>query len=617
MSFAMRFSTIYTSLTRKTGVHLAALVSAAALALVACGGGGTTSDNVATASGLRALPANFSTLRAVAYSPYRTATSVDDRANENITDAMVKQDLDLLVASGFGLIRLFDSSDKVAIRTLRVIAANNINLKVMLGIYVNSFEYNASLSASAKAAIMAGNDEEITRGVVLANSYPTTVVAVSVGNETQVDWSFVQISSSQLAKYLKTVRSQIAQPVTTDDNYAVFAGKLPHHPAANQISEVLAQIDFASIHSYAMEDVYYSNFNDSDAWPDWDWRQSSAAAMMTAAVGKTQKDYALARAYMNSKGKSLMPIIIGETGWKAVDPSGTDRYKFLASPVNQKMYYDRLMAWADASISAPGPKNIVYFEAFDEPWKGSDDKWGLFNVNRQARYAVQAKNAPSATWAYEYKTGAILYADSDAVFFQPAVANAAVTANRYTIYASASPSGEVRASTLTSDIQWDAFDGGTATRNENDAVTDLTGNTDGTPSLSIIPNPASYGWGLLSHSASNSTDNLSGFAATGTLNFSVKTQYVGAIKIGISTDTDDRSGAQAYVTLRNADSYGYCNTGAWCKVAIPLTAFKAVNANIDLRYLLNRFIIADIYSETGNAAGQTRPLNLDAIYFAK
>lgn len=616
MSFAMRFSSIFTFIARHTRLRLASLVGLATVGLIACGGGGTTTDNGVSASALRALPSNFSSLRAVAYSPYRTATSVGDRENEVITDAMVKQDLDLLVASGFGLIRMFDSSEKVAVRTLRVIAANNINLKVMLGIYVNSFEYDTSLSATAKAAIMAANDEEIARGVALANAYPNTVVAVSVGNETQVDWSFVQISSSQLAKYLKSVRSQIAQPVTTDDNYAVFAGKLPHHPAANQIGEVLAQIDFASIHSYPIEDVYYSNFSDSDAWPDWDSRQSSAAAMMTAAVGKTQKDYALARAYMDSKGKSQMPIIIGETGWRAADPSGTNRFKFLASPVNQKMYYDRLLAWADASVNAPGPKNIIYFEAFDEPWKGSDDKWGLFNVNREARYAVQAKNAPSATWVYEYKTGTTPYADSDAVFFQAPVAKTAVTANRYTIYASATPSGEVRASTLTPDIKWDAFDGGTATRNENDNVTDLTGNSDGAPSLSIIPNPANYGWGLLSHSDSNSTDNLSAFAATGTLNFSVKTQYVGTIRIGLSTDTDDRSGAQAYVSLTNG-TYGYCNTGVWCNVVIPLTAFKAVNANLDFRYLLNRFIIADIYSETGNTPGQTRQINLDAIYYAK
>jgi hypothetical protein len=280
------------------------------------------------------------------------------------------------------------------------------------------------------------------------------------------------------------------------------------------------------------------------------------------------------------------------------------------------MYHDRLLAWADASVSAPGPKNIVYFEAFDEPWKGSDDKWGLFNVNRQARYAVQAKNAPSSTWVYEYKTGTTTYTDSDAVYFQTPVAKAAVTANRYTIYASATTSGEVRASDLTPDMGWDAFDGGTATRNENDTATDLTGNSDGSPSLSIVPNPASYGWGLLSHSATNSTDNLSAFAAAGTLNFSVKTQYVGAIRIGISTDTDDRSGAEAYVTLTNG-TYGYCNTGAWCKVAIPLTAFTAVNANIDLRYVLSRFIIADIYAETGNTSGQKVQINLDAIFYAK
>jgi len=617
----MRNLSTFKLFARSVSFRFAAAVCATALTVIACGGGGTTTDNGPTS--IRALPASFSTLRAVAYSPYRTATSVEDRANETITDAMVKQDLDLLVAGGFGLIRLFDSSEKVAIRTLRVIAANNINLKVMLGIYVNSFEYDSGLSPSAKAAIMAGNDEEIARGVAIANSYPNTVLAVSVGNETQVDWSFVQISSSQLAKYIKTVRNQIKQPVTTDDNYAVFAGKLPHHAAVNQISEVLAQIDFASIHTYAIEDVYYSDSSDSDSWPDWDWQQTGvsdtsqrAAAMMTAAIGKTQKDYALARAYLDSKGKSALPIVIGETGWRAADPSGTGKFKFLASPANQKMYYDRLMAWADASRTAPGPKNVVYFEAFDEPWKQGDDKWGLFNVNRQVRYAVQAKQAPSSTWVYEYKQGTTPYTDADAVYFVSAVAKTAVTANRYTIYANATPAGEVRALTLTPDLRWDAFDGYTVTRNEADTATSATGNSDGAPSLQIIPNPASYGWGLLFYSASSVTDNLSAFAATGTLNFSVRTSYAGTIRIGVSTDTDDRKGAEAYVSLTNG-SYGYCNTGAWCNVAIPLSAFTAVNPKIDLRYLLNRFIIADVYSATGNAPGVTTQINLDAIYYAK
>ena len=81
-----------------------------------------------------------------------------------------------------------------------------------------------------------------------------------------------------------------------------------------------------------------------------------------------------------------MPIIIGETGWKASPTGGPPTFR--THPVNQKMYYDRLQAWKAAG--GTGPKNIVYFEAFDEPWKQGDDGWGLFNVQRQARFVVQS-----------------------------------------------------------------------------------------------------------------------------------------------------------------------------------------------------------------------------------
>jgi exo-beta-1,3-glucanase (GH17 family) len=606
---------------------------AAALVLAACGGGGTTTDNGVTTSatisnngtaqtGLRALPAAYLTRRAVSYSPFRSG----NRDTETVTDTMVKQDLDLLVAGGIGLIRLFDSSERVAARTLRLINDNHLDLKVHLGVYVNSFEY-WNLDAATSANIQAFNDAEVARGVALANSYPDIVIAVSVGNETLVDWSTVNVSSKKLASYIQTVRGQIVQPVTTDDNYAVYAGKLPQHAAGNQISEVLAQIDFASIHSYPSEDAQYSNFADADTWPDWDWQQAGvsdvnlrAAAMMNAAIGKTKKDFAAVRTYLDAKGKAQLPIIIGETGWKAVDP-GTGRYKFMGHPANQKMYYDRLMTWVDSTKNSGGPKSIIYFEAFDEPWKGSDDKWGLFNVNRQARYVIQGKNTASATWVYEptNKTAGAPYVESDALYYMPPTLKTAITENRYTIYADTATPGEVLAKTLTPDMKWDAFDGGTATRNETDAITFAPG--DGPNSLSIIPNPAfntvQYGWGLLAHSATDVNDNLSAYAANGRLNFRINTTYAGKMKIGISTDTDSRSGAEAYVILSNGDSYGYCNTGVWCTVSIPLSALTAANPNLDLRYVLNRFIISDKYADTGNAPGATTKINIDNIYWSK
>lgn len=612
----------------------ASLTTVTAALLLACGGGTTTDNGATTATtvsnngvvqtGLRTLPSAYLTRRAVSYSPFRTV----NRDTETITDIMVKQDLDLLVAAGIGLIRLFDSSEQVAARTLRIIQANNLNLKVQLGVYPNNYEY-WNLSAADVAKIQNLNDAEVARGVALANDYSDIVVAVSVGNETQVDWSTVNISSRKLAAYIKTVRSQIVQPVTTDDNYAVYAGKLPQHPAENQMSEVLAQIDFASIHSYSIEDAQYSDFGDSDSWPDWDWRQAGvtdptkrAAAMIDAAIGKTQNDYALARAYLDAKGKAQLPIIIGETGWKATDSSGTGRYKFLGHPANQKMYYERLMAWVDATKNAGGPKSAIYFEAFDEPWKKSDDKWGLFNVNRQARYIIQAKNAnglvlnANATWTYEASTkpGGAAYTDSDALYYVAPTLRTAIANNFYTLYADVPKVSETLALGVTPDLRWDAFDGNTAV---GTFINTASTTADPSNSLQITPTPAGYGWGFLLHSVSDSNENIAQYETTsGALHFSVRTSYAGALEIGLSTDTESRSGAEAYVRLTNGDVHGYCSTNVWCDVSIPLSSFKTANPAIDLRYLLSRFIVADRYAYTGNTSQTTKVL-IDNIYFSK
>jgi len=611
------------------------LLGAVVLALGACGGGGTTSDNGAaykttvsndgvTLTGLRALPPDFGSRRAAAYGPYRTA----DRATEMLTvtdeqmKARIKEDMDLLVAGGIGMIRLFNSSENEAARILRVISANKIDMKVMLGVWINSFEYDAALSPSARAAIDASNADEIGRGVALANSYPGIVVAVSVGNETLDNWdSNPQLSTSQLAKYIKTVRDQITQPVTTDDNYGVYAGNLPHHPAANQMSEVLAQIDFASIHSYPILDTIYSDFGDTDPWPDWDWQQMKvtnpgrrAAAMMDAAINKTKQDYERARAYLDSKGKAQLPIIIGETGWKVVNDSGNKRLDLLASPANQKMYYDRLMYWADSSSTAK-PRSIFYFEAFDEPWKvaAQDGWWGLFNVKREARFAIQGKNVPSATWKYEYKTGTTAYTEANAVFWSAPKMNTAISSSRYTLLSDQVTAGETIASVSTNDLRWDPFANSYSPQVNTDSAPG-----DGRQSIEITPNPLNYGWGVLYQSPGGNSSDLSGFDNGGTLHVSIKTSYTGKLEIGFSTDTDDRSGAEAFLQISPGDGYGYRNDGVWCDVSIPISAFKAVNGKLDLRYVLSRFMIADRYKFTGNTdRTQNTKVLIDNIYWSK
>jgi exo-beta-1,3-glucanase (GH17 family) len=576
-------------------VLLRLLVATLVAALVAaCGGGGGVPYTGVT---VRPLSSDFTSRKAVAYSPYRTAANEAGLAAEVITKAMIQEDLELLLAAGFRAIRLFDSSDKVARQTLEVIRDNNLNIKVQLGAFVLGSSDSASRA-------------EIARCVALANAFPTIVLAVSVGNETMVSWAFNRIAPSLMAQYIRSVRSQIAQPVTTDDNYAFWAS------APTLITD---EIDFAALHTYANLDTWFDPTR-------WEWKRKDvpaaqrAVAMMDAAMVETRRQYQEARDYLDKKGLTYLPIIVGETGWNAVD---VGRQNFRAHPVNQKMYLDRLQAWAaEGRAGGNAPKQVFYFEAFDEPWKQGDDKWGLFNVQRQARYAVQALNAQgtrfgSATWAWEPVIAANdanndgVYTEADAIYFQPPVVNAAVAAGRYTLYADVPVAGELRPSGL----RWDAFDGNTAAAPE---VSGVFGPGDASNSLRITPQPASYGWGLLRQSPAGVTENLSAFAATGRVNFLISTTYPGKIEIGIATDTQDREGQEAYLQIGPGD-YGYCNTGAWCTVSIPLSAFAAANPKIDLSLVTLRFVIADRYALTGKApsAGFNNPIFIDAIHWSR
>ena len=591
--------------------HIAYAAGALILAMivVACGGGGGSSTPF-TGVTIRPLDPEFSSRKAVSYGAYRTARNPSELDAEVIPPANIKQDLDLMLAAGFRMIRLFSSDDKVAKQTLQVIADNNLNMKVQLGAFIFGDTY---ASATDKAVAYAANDRLIAQAVALANNpaFKNIILAVSIGNETQVDFSGVRTNPETLARYIRTVRSQITQPVTTDDNWLAWA---------NMPAVITNEVDFASIHTYAQLDTFFS--------PNLiDWRQknvpeaSRATFMMNAVFAETKSQYAQARAAFDSKGLSYIPITVGETGWNVVDP----RLTFRAHPVNQKMYFDLITTWAAEGRTGAGPKAVFYFVAFDEQWKQGDDGWGLFNKDRQARYAIQAINANnspagSATWVWAPGT----CSDPNALYFVPPVVNPAVTANKYVLYTDAAPgASEVRPTGL----QWDAFDG-------NTAISNLTspnfGPGDAANGLEITPRPASFGWGLLRQPAAGpvdacsrlpvalngATDNLSNYAATGALNFWISTAYPGKIEVGIITDTEDRIGQEAFLQI-GPGNYGYCNTGAWCQVSIPLKDFTAKNPKLDLSLVLGRFVISDVYARTGNAPGSTAKLYIDGINWSK
>ena len=582
---------------------LAGVVLGLTALLAACGGGGTLPGT--QPGGLRPLSADFSTRKAVNYSPYRST----NRDTEVVTRANVLQDLGLLAQGGFTLIRTFDSSDEFARLMLQIIKDNQINMKVQLGIFIAPTSGTGAVLTSALLA----NDNEIARGIKLASEFKDIVIAVSVGNESV---AFGTSTPEVMAGYLSRVRASVTQPLTTNDVWDAYAGLagnsgsgVPGASGSGLPAFVTNLIDFAAVHTYP---ILYAS---SGYYDPWDWEQQAvpeaarAAAMMDAAVERVKVNFAAVRKYLDGQGHRDLPIVIGEAGWKAIGAGDLSR---LAHPVNQKMFYDRLIAWGDASKNSGGPVAIFYFEAFDEPWKAivnpnfNDDNWGLFNVARQARYVIQGLYSPS-----QWEPGSYTLADA---VYAPTVVSQVISANRYTVYADAVTAGEAIAPVS----QWFGFDSPpNAFAGEG---TDAALAAEGTHFMEIGPAPSTavgkdYGWGALTFN--NTRADLSQFLTGGRLNFSIKTTYPGKLMFGFGTTV---SGAVFVVASNtNADGYGYVNDGNWHQVSIPIAAFTAAGGKFDLTKLTNALVIADIYDKSGNTAsrGSTTKVFVDAVYWSK
>lgn len=558
----------------------------AAVMMTSCTFLGLTDDTTELGiTDIRELDSAVWSKKAIAYSGYREGQSPDD--SKYPSEAEIQEDLNLLVSEGFGLIRLYDSSEH-AERTLNVIDSYDLDIKVMLGAYLYGEE----------AAFSSSNYAQLDGVVDLANQYPDIITAVSVGNEVLVDWSFAAVPPADMVDYITYVRESISQPVTVNDNFEAYA-----MGSGYNTEQVWRHVDFAAVHTYAYWDSGYDL---------WEWRNEDtsedqrARSMMDAALAYAQSNFTTVRSALDAAGIDI-PIVIGETGWQSTPGAGISSAQYLGHPVNQKMYYEDMREWVygnggdDPGDGFTRPAGLFYFEAFDEPWKGTDDYWGLWDKDRNKKYILS-------------DTG---YSLDDAVFYTPPAAAEQISEDTFLVFRDA----EAAEGEASADHQWNAWENGTTAGISTGEDAPPEGDTYAV----VTPTPLSWGWGMTLGTADPL--DLSLFETSGNLVFKIKTAYPGSLEIGFFTGfTGDSQGVDVYLTVDPASNdYGCSNDGEWHEVTIPIADITPnaapaygmdASAELNMEEVYSSFVIADRFSVTGNSSS-TEEIKLDDIRWEK
>ena len=220
--------------------------------------------------------------------------------------------------------------------------AAKVGLKVIQGIWLGSNRLK--------------NLTQISTAVRLTKEYPATITSLVVGNEVLLRG---EMTSSDLAATIRSVKAQVAVPVTYADVWEFWL----------RYREIYEAVDFVTIHILPY-------------WEDFPIRAKYAAAHVDA----IRKRMAVA-----FPGKE---ILIGETGWPS---EGRMRDAALPSRTNQARVVSEIL---DLAKREDFRVNLI--EAYDQPWKRQLEGtvggyWGLFDsVQRAVKYppGVAISNYP-------------------------------------------------------------------------------------------------------------------------------------------------------------------------------------------------------------------------------
>ena len=273
------------------------------------------------------------------------------------TRAQILEDLELLKGR-WSLLRLY-ASDGPSPEVLALIREARLPFQVLLGAWIAP-ESKAGAAGQPPTPLpeaREANRAQVAEAVRLANAYPDVVLALVVGNETQVEWSAHRVDPQVLVGWLREARRGTALPVATADDFGFWL-----RPESDVVAR---EVDFLVTHVYAM----------------WNGKP------LDEALAFTQQKYGEV-----SRRHPGVPNVLGEAGWatrKHVEGEQATLIKAPAGEGPQRTFYEAFTAWVVRERITS-----TWFEAFDEGWKGGphpdevEKHWGLFRADRTRKAAL-------------------------------------------------------------------------------------------------------------------------------------------------------------------------------------------------------------------------------------
>ena len=218
--------------------------------------------------------------------------------------------------------------------------AEEFGLRVTIGIWISPDQ--------------ARNEREIQKAIELANN-SRSVVRVVVGNEALFR---EEITPEELIVLLDRVRAAVKVPVTTSEQWHIWE-KYP---------QLAKHVDLIAAHIL----------------PYWEFIPVDKAG-----------EFVLDRARDLKKLFPKKPLLLSEVGWPS---NGRMRGGADASPADQAIYLRNLVN----TLNRRG-YNYFVIEAFDQPWKASDEGsvgayWGVYNAARQQKFNFEGPVVAIPQW---------------------------------------------------------------------------------------------------------------------------------------------------------------------------------------------------------------------------